>query len=61
MTEEIIITGEFDIRGAINSNNFKKPLTYCKIIIDYPSLVRCDSMSSLKKEVRNTKQRGNEK
>ena len=50
MTEEIIITGEFDIRGAVNSTGFKKPLTYCKIVIDYPSLVRCDTMISNKKE-----------
>ena len=53
MTEEIVITGKFDIRGAINTNNFKKPITYCKILIDYPSIVRVDSMSSLK-EVRET-------
>ena len=55
MTEEIIITGEFDIRGAINTNGFKKPITYCKIIIDYPSLIRVDSMSAnktLKSEVK---------
>lgn len=47
MTEEIIITGEFDIRGAINTTNFEKPIKYCRIIIDYPSIVRIDSMSSL--------------
>ena len=47
MTEEIIITGEFDIRGAVNTTNFKKPIRYCKIVIDYPSLVHVDSMSSL--------------
>ena len=51
MTEEIIITGEFDIRGLPGTNNFKKPLTYCKIIIDYPSMVRIDSMSSFKKDM----------
>ena len=50
MTEEIIITGEFDIRGAINTEGFKKPITYCKIIIDYPSIVHIDKMSSTMKE-----------
>ncbi len=48
MTEEIVITGEFDIRGAINTEGFKKPITYCKILIDYPSILRVDSMSSYK-------------
>ncbi|MBU1173335.1 MAG: hypothetical protein KKD44_27525 [Proteobacteria bacterium] len=49
MTEEIIITGEFDVQG-INTKNFAKPLTYLKLIIGYPMMIRVDAMSSEKKE-----------
>jgi len=32
MTEEIIITGEFDVKG-INTERFAKPLTYLRLTI----------------------------
>ena len=54
MTEEIIITGEFDVQG-INTSNFGKPLTYLKLVIGYPMMIRVEAMSALKKPKQKNK------